>query len=419
MRWLHENGARFPKVQFPSSTPSGRGATALEDIASNEVMITIPFVLMLSEQHALQDPVIGSILQQQNFLQGDLLLAFYIMYELAKGISSFYSPYFNIIPIPSTITHWDSDILPLFQDITLITFVKFRLSDLRKMYQAIVSLCDEHHDLFPLESFTFESFKHAYGMIQNRAFGKRLPWSALVPLADCLNHSNVQTKYDYNIGENRLFRLYPSGSNHYSAGQEIFNSYGRRENANLLLDYGFAILDNEWETVLITVRVHQHEESYFEKAKLLQRLRLNVVMRFNLSRFNLPLDLITFYRILALSKNELAYVDEEYASINIRGLFSIESEIRAITLLIDSLTRLWRQYPSSLEDDETKLQNSESSSDFGLETQISIEQWQAILAYRVTQKRIISRTITKLKNIRGILSEILSEVSRNQLLAFF
>lgn len=44
------------------------------------------------------------------------------------------------------------------------------------------------------ERYTFELFDFAWGTIQARAFGKRLECSALVPLADCLNHGNVQTK---------------------------------------------------------------------------------------------------------------------------------------------------------------------------------------------------------------------------------
>jgi len=46
-----------------------------------------------------------------------------------------------------------------------------------------------------------------------------------------------------------MCRLFPSGKNHYKMGTEVFNSYGRRPNENLLQDYGFAMLDNEWEEV--------------------------------------------------------------------------------------------------------------------------------------------------------------------------
>ena len=34
-------------------------------------------------------------------------------------------------------------------------------------------------------------------------------------------------------------------------GEEVFNSYGRRKNDNLLLDYGFAMLDNEHDCVSV------------------------------------------------------------------------------------------------------------------------------------------------------------------------
>ena len=43
---------------------------------------------------------------------------------------------------------------------------------------------------------TFEVFRWAWMTIQARAFGRRLPWTALVPFADTLNHGNYQTKYD-------------------------------------------------------------------------------------------------------------------------------------------------------------------------------------------------------------------------------
>ena len=414
LSWLHEHGAQFPKVQFPSSTPLGRGATALGDIETNEVMITIPSRLMVSEQNALLDPTLGPILLQHDHLKGDILLAFYIMHELVKGNSSFYSPYFNIIPAPSTITHWSIDIIPLFQDSALVTIVKFRLSDLRKMFQTVSVFCEEHIELFPGELYTFELFKYSYGIIQNRAFGRRLPWSALVPLADCLNHANVQTKYDYNVEANDSFRIYPSGSNRYLEGQEVFNSYGRRENANLLLDYGFAILDNEWETISLTVRLHQHEELFLEKAKLLQRLRLNTIIRYSFSRFNLPLDLITFYRIIALSSDELAHANEDITLV--RRSIGLDAEIRAMTLLLDSLARLMKLFPTTIDDDEHALQALDDYGelpDSSADLQVDAEQWHSILKFRITQKRIIQKTLIKLKYLRRLLTGFANAVSQN------
>merc|ERR1712023_334284 len=64
-------------------------------------------------------------------------------------------------------------------------------------------------------------------------------------------HYKKKTKEKENsdiVGSKTFFTIYPAGNNSYSVDQEIFNSYGRKENADLLLYYGFALENNEWET---------------------------------------------------------------------------------------------------------------------------------------------------------------------------
>lgn len=60
-QWLRENGAHFEKIEWPSAdTNSGiRGAVALDDIATDEHMVTIPSKLMISPEHAFADSVAG------------------------------------------------------------------------------------------------------------------------------------------------------------------------------------------------------------------------------------------------------------------------------------------------------------------------------------------------------------------------
>lgn len=83
-----------------------------------------------------------------------------------------------------------------------------------------------------------------------------------MPFADCLNHANVQTKYDYDAHHNKQFRLFPTGANKYPKGSEVFNSYGRRHNENLLMEYGFAMLDNEWDRIEAQVSIVVIEHLY-------------------------------------------------------------------------------------------------------------------------------------------------------------
>jgi len=116
--WLQENGARYPKIDWPSTeTVSGiRGGVAKEAIATDEHMIEIPMNLMMSPPIAFADPDVGTLLKSvEDMLHGDLLLTVFIMHELRKGVNSFYSPFLAILPEPGNISEWCAEHLALLQ----------------------------------------------------------------------------------------------------------------------------------------------------------------------------------------------------------------------------------------------------------------------------------------------------------------
>lgn len=163
--------------------------------------------------------------------------------------------------------------------------------------------------LFPLEEFTFDRFKFAWHTIQARAFGRRLPWTALVPFADCLNHGNVQTKYDFDIENNRLFRLFPSSSNHYDRGREVYNSYGRRANDNLLMDYGFAMPENMWEQLDVLLTLPREDLLYNRRRLALRQRGFSTAECIQLQYFALPMSAIEFMQIACCTELELARLE--------------------------------------------------------------------------------------------------------------
>lgn len=82
-----------------------------------------------------------------------------------------------------------------------------------------------------------------------------------------LCHFDIDPKnnrYDFDVEGNGEFRLFASGNNHYREGAEVLNSYGRRPNENLLLEYGFAMLDNEWDEVELPCALSSWE-SFFDR----------------------------------------------------------------------------------------------------------------------------------------------------------
>lgn len=117
LSWLKQHGAMFPKVDWPrSDTDSGiRGAIALDNISSEEHMITIPYQLMIAPPQILEHPTMGAALTENiDLLRGDFLLTVYVMHELRLGESSFYHPFLDILPDPYCIPEWpDHELLQL------------------------------------------------------------------------------------------------------------------------------------------------------------------------------------------------------------------------------------------------------------------------------------------------------------------
>lgn len=128
--WLKENGAKYPKIQWPTDeTQSGvRGAIALDDINPMEAMIEIPMHLMMCPPNILRDPDVGQKLQScMDLLQGDLLLSVYIMHEMRKGNKSFHRPFLRILPELNNISEWSAQELHDLQVRHLTCAVLFRV----------------------------------------------------------------------------------------------------------------------------------------------------------------------------------------------------------------------------------------------------------------------------------------------------
>eukprot|EP01033_Poteriospumella_lacustris_P020549 gene20549-15080_t len=141
MEWLKENGATFPKIDFPrNDTPSGiRGGIALEDIATNEHMMVIPAKLMMSPLHILADPIYGPVLDAaKDLLRGDFLMTVFLMHEMRLGDASFYKPYIDILPVPDCISEWNDAELNEFQDERIKLRAKNRRLYIANSYKRVV-----------------------------------------------------------------------------------------------------------------------------------------------------------------------------------------------------------------------------------------------------------------------------------------
>jgi hypothetical protein len=398
--WVRKNGGSYPKIDWPVDDPScgSRGALAREDIKSGEPMLSIPISLMMSPPNAYKDPVIGAILEEnEDNLRDDLLLAVFIMYEVSKGAKSFWYPYIRMMPKPESSMKWDDEELRELQDIRIMTRIRSRIRSLKSVFdRRLRPFFSCYPEVFPDHVFHYEAFQFAWFSIQARAFGRRLPWTAMVPFADCLNHTNVQTKYDYDVDSNGTFRLFPSGLNCYMKGQEVFNSYGRRPNDNLLIDYGFSLMNNQWDHIDLPLDIRRDDELFLEKSAILHELRLPSIHSYRVSRVGFPLSLMQYARLAVLDRREfesLIINDGRPMSQKFTGVVSPANEMRALQRLQRGMVLFLADHRSTVVDDEALLEAKGTGFD----------REACALTYRITRKRIALDVMEKIAAIQKVL----------------
>ena len=225
-----------------------------------------------------------------------------------------------------------------------------------------------------------------------------------MPLADCLNHSNVCVRYklekDNEIvnpyekfthdPESGDFIMYPSKGNSYAEGEEVFNSYGRRSNSHLMLDYGFCLTDNEWESVTFVQRLYRPQEVtelYGKLKACLNRAGFNVVRNLKLNRTTFQKGLM-FCRIVNLTEEEADELIKggDGDGIEKCGTQKIEcdvisksNEVKALHAMLALLNTF---DTSALEEDKKLLESEEVEG-----------RLRAAIIYRTERMRIVKRAV--------------------------
>ena len=253
MAWLAAHGADTSRLRWPVMQGGDRKAFARVDVAADAAALRVPEALMMSPSKALASEI-GAACDRHG-LRGDVLLATFIVFELRKGEKSFWAPYLGMLETPATCCDWASEDLDALHDPELRERTESRERWILDLYERYFTktLCMRHPDLFPVDCFTYERFRFAWFVVQSRAFGRKLRETSLVPLADCLNHSaTVACSYRLVKG---CFELFPTQDGQCVRGRELLNSYGPCPNSKLLLDYGFALLDNPHDTVRLALQL--------------------------------------------------------------------------------------------------------------------------------------------------------------------
>lgn len=247
-----------------------RGVIATAKIRKGEVVLSVPFELLVSVEGA-EKTELNQVLKDMPGLDSYSILALMLLQERSKGVRSSMFPYVcSIPPSFSTPPYWGRSSLKgrgaEWLSGTNLDLQNRRLRQVlaRKFNAMLPLLSRKYPNLFPRATHSFRHYVWAMSAVYSRNWGitdrrnSTSSWHAvgsggqpqgaygrhtnvLVPLADLLNHhapSDPKPCYlDWLANGTRIGMI---AQRDYEVGQEVFSTYGTDCNARFLASYGFA-----------------------------------------------------------------------------------------------------------------------------------------------------------------------------------
>ena len=194
--WLISNGAIFTKnIDFPYTYGPFNliGCKSVSDINEGESILLIPKKRMIiSKELNYLDEYIEDI--EDELYEDTDMSTLYLTLHLCLEINndkSFFRPYFDLIlSNKNFLENFTEDNMIFFEeDDTIIKSVKDTLNELDELYDTI-----KEGKYF--KNITKKNFLFCYSQVVSRQFYIDKHCTALIPLADLLNHNNLMVHYE-------------------------------------------------------------------------------------------------------------------------------------------------------------------------------------------------------------------------------
>lgn len=279
-----------------------------------------------------------------------------------RNLKSYWAPFLKLLP-----KEFDTPIFWCDVDLELIRSTPLfhgtiQLKQMLSNFFAkdILPLTQKYQELFGAEPISFELFRWAISTVWNRAYwldvNDTLP--GIVPLADMMNHSpmkgmatHVSGMADYRFHDEQNAFVVTS-CYHYQVREEVFTSYGHKDNMSLLGDYGFVLDNLEGSKAnviyldvssLLSADLKQDVARIEALQRILQWLSLpgEVLMTTDVPLLNVSenaAQLLALCRLLTFSLEELSLISETNAKELLGfGQFSAEIDLQALALAIKTV----------------------------------------------------------------------------------
>lgn len=262
IEWVVKHGGSVQGVVIHSwqgkDGGSGYGLKADRDIKAGEELIVLPRGIQLQQDR--NDP--ASLKQMMDRIPEELWgakLALKLLYERLRGDEGHFWPYIENLPVGFVG-------LPLFFDQKTIEALEYPpvssqvIKRCRWLIQFAKNELKKEGDANPFHGTQIDanSLGWAFAAVTSRAFRPGGPKSAgvLLPLIDMCNHSfSPNAKVIGSKAGNKNDSLFMVAMRDIAADEPIMLSYGNLPNDFLLLDYGFIVEENPYDTVKLSFDV--------------------------------------------------------------------------------------------------------------------------------------------------------------------
>lgn len=357
-KWLSGSGLPSQKMRIERVDVGERGLVANNNIRKGEKLLFVPPSLVITADSEWSCPEAGEVLKR-NSVPDWPLLATYLISEASLMSSSRWSNYISALPRqPYSLLYWTRAELDRYLEASQIRARAIeRSNDVIGTYNDLkLRIFSRHPDLFPEEVFNMETFRWSFGILFSRLV--RLPSMdgkvALVPWADMLNHScEVETYLDYDkSSEGIVFTTDRS----YQPGEQVFISYGKKSNGELLLSYGFVPKEgtNPSDSAELSLSLKKSDKCYKEKLEALKKYGLSGSHCFPLQVTGWPVEMMAYAYLVVSPPSMLKQFDEMAAAASNqvgakKNLRYTEIDEQALQFILDSCEASIAKYSKFLQ----------------------------------------------------------------------
>ncbi|XP_050226378.1 protein SET DOMAIN GROUP 40 isoform X2 [Mercurialis annua] len=255
----------------------GRGLGAARDLKKGELALSVPKSALFTKDWFLKDELVSSVVSNHYSLSPTQMLSACLLYEMGKGKSSFWYPYFLQLPrsyeILATFSEFEKQALQV-ED--AIWTAEKAISKAELEWKEALSLMQELK-LKP-QFLTLRAWIWASATISSRTM--HIPWDeagCLCPVGDFFNYAppgeesnsleEIERFIDAGFNEDIGAYCFYARQN-YKRGEQVLLSYGTYTNLELLEHYGFVLNENPNDKVFIPLELTMYSSNSWPRESM-------------------------------------------------------------------------------------------------------------------------------------------------------